>query len=88
MRIVKLFKFFAACLLNFQGFKHYRKEFKRLEAENENLWEENERIKKAYENLKSDAMQLRNLMRIVTGEMSSALGFMEKESKDKNEDSE
>ncbi|CAG5103268.1 Oidioi.mRNA.OKI2018_I69.chr1.g693.t1.cds [Oikopleura dioica] len=69
-----------------KGFKHYRKESIRLQAENDKLWEENERIKKAYEKLKDDAMQLKNLMSMVTGEMSSALGFMEKASKGEDEE--
>ena len=35
-----------------QGFKYYRKEYKRLVVENGELWDENQKIKKAYDAMK------------------------------------
>merc|ERR1712130_248128 len=67
-----------------KGFKFYRKEYKRLVVENGELWQENQKIKKAYDALKNDATQLKNLMNLVTGEMGSALTMMAEASKDAN----
>merc|ERR1711990_386219 len=76
----------TALSLVMERFNFYRKEYKRLLKENGELWEENQKIKKSYEALKGDAKQLQDLMKLVTGEMGSALNMMEKAKEEGAED--
>ena len=91
----------AALDLVMDRLKFYRKEYKRLLKENGELWEENQKIKASYNQLKvstifrlrtseaklkNDAAQLQNLMKMVTGEMGSALNLMEQAKNEGAED--